>query len=78
MKNKNLVLRYFGLFLLIVGIILNILMFVREEYPTILFLLFCFIGILQIGISFYRKKIGGGWQFFWILFPFVVLYIYVS
>lgn len=78
MKQKNLVLRYFGLLVLILGIILNIKMFLNQEWPTILFLFVCLIGIFQIIISFVCRKISVFWQIFWSLTPFILGFAYIK
>ncbi len=62
MKNKNLILRYFGLFLLIVGIILNIEMYIIQAWPTYLFFIVSGIGIVQIIASFVSKQMKVNWQ----------------
>jgi energy-coupling factor transporter transmembrane protein EcfT len=78
MKKKNLFLRYFGLIILAVGIIFNILMFVYKAWPTYLFLIFCIVGILQICFSFIDKRIKIGWQIFWSILPLLLLYIIIQ
>ena len=77
MKNNNLILRYFGLLVLITGIIFNIRMFIIEAWPTSLFFIICLIGIIQICFSYYRK-IKIGWQIFWSLIPFILGYAYLQ
>jgi len=78
MKNKNLILRYFGCFLLVVGIILSIKMYVDKAYPTYLFFLISVIGIIQIIVSFLSKQMKLSWQIFWALLPIVAGFLYVK
>jgi hypothetical protein len=77
MKNRNLILRYFGLLVLITGVVFNIQMFVNEAWPTSLFFIICLIGIIQICFSYY-KKIKIGWQIFWSFIPFILGYAYLQ
>lgn len=77
MKNRNSILRYFGLIVLVMGIILNIQMIVNKAWPTYLFFIFCLIGIAQICLSF-NKKIKIVWQIFWSLIPFILGYAYLQ
>jgi hypothetical protein len=76
MKKRNLILRYFGFFILIIGVVLNILMILGNAWPTYIYALFCLIGILQIVISNSLKKILIVWQLFLVIIPFVVTYSY--
>ena len=76
MRSKNLFLRYFGLTVLTIGIILNVLMFVENAYPTYLFFIVCGIGIIQFGLSFLSNQIKKPWQIFWSLIPFIIGFIY--
>ena len=62
MKNKNLILRYLGLFFLVSSIALNIRMIVIQAWPTYLFYLLSGIGILQILASFFLKQMKVIWQ----------------
>lgn len=78
MKQKNLLLRYFGLVVLILGIILNAKMFLNQEWPTVLFFIICFIGIIQILISFVCKKMSVIWQILWSLIPFILGFAYIK
>jgi uncharacterized membrane protein HdeD (DUF308 family) len=55
-KNKNMkatstVTRYFGFFILLVGIVLNIKMYFFNERSTYMFFILCFFGVLLIGTS---------------------------
>jgi hypothetical protein len=77
MRKKNLLLRYFGFVLLMVGFALNIKMYVNEEWPTYLFLIVCFIGIIQIVLSYTLMAMNSGWQAFWALLPFGIVLIYL-
>lgn len=78
MKNKNLIFRYFGLFLLVVGIILNVKMYVDEAWPTYLFYMISAIGIIQIIVSFVSKQMKVSWQILWALLPVVLGFIYLK
>jgi len=78
MKNKNSVLRYFGLFLLVVGIILSIKMYVDKAYPTYLFFIISGIGIIQVIASFLSKQMKVSWQIFWALLPIIIGFIYLK
>lgn len=78
MKNKNSILRYFGLFLLVIGIILSIKMYVDEAYPTYLFFIISAIGIIQIIASFVFKQMKVSWQILWALLPVVLGFIYLK
>jgi len=75
---KNLILRYFGLLLLIIGIALNIKMYIDEAWPTYLFYMISAIGILQIIISLFCKQMKMSWQIFWALFPIILGYIFIK
>lgn len=75
MKNKNLILRYFGLFLLIVGIILNIEMYIIQAWPTYLFFIVSGIGILQIIASFVSKQMKVNWQIIIAAISLVILFL---
>ena len=72
MKNKNLILRYSGLIIFGIGVILNIKMYLNQEWPTYIFYLLCFIGIVQVICAFTLKEIKIGWQVFLILIPFIL------
>lgn len=78
MRKKNLILRYFGVTFLLVGVALNIKMYVNQEWPTYLFFVICFIGIIQIVLSFIIKAMKSGWQMFWTLIPFILGFIYIK
>lgn len=75
MKRKNLVLRYFGLLFLLMGIVLNVKMFIDEAWPTYLFFMICIVGLIQIIMSFLVKPIKIAWQVFWALLPFIITFI---
>lgn len=78
MKQKNLILRYFGLIVLSIGIILNFRMFLSQAWPTYLFFIVCLIGIIQLIISFVLKKMNIFWQVFLILIPFVLGFVILN
>jgi hypothetical protein len=73
-RQTNKILLWTGLITLIVGIGLNILMFVSQAWPTYLFFILCGIGIIQIIIALGFKNIKTGWQIFWSILPFLTLY----
>lgn len=56
MKKVYLFLRYLGLFILLVGIVLNIKMYVFNEWPTYIFFVLCLFGILLIGITYMKTQ----------------------
>ena len=56
MKRAYLFIRYFGLFVFLVGIILNIKMYIFDEWPTYIFFLLCSLGFFLIGISYLKWK----------------------
>jgi len=78
MKNKNSILLYFGLFLLVVGIILSVKMYVDKAYPTYLFFIIIAIGIIQIIASFLSKQMKVSWQIFWALLPIIIGFVYLK
>jgi hypothetical protein len=77
MSKKNLILRYFGIAFLLIGIALNLKMYFNQEWPTIVFFIVCFIGLVQIVLSFILRTMKVGWQIFWSLVPFVFGFIYL-
>ena len=56
MKKVNLLLRYSGFFVFFVGIILNVKMYIFNEWPTYLFFGLSLLGILLVGISYLNRK----------------------
>ena len=56
MEKIKLFIRYLGLFILVIGIVLNIKMYLLNEWPTYLFLILSLFGILLIGISYLKWK----------------------
>ena len=56
MKKINLVIRYLGFIVLLIGVVLNFKMFIFNEWPTNLFFLIILFGILLIGISYFKFK----------------------
>jgi hypothetical protein len=56
MKRAILFTRYFGLCILLIGIFLNLRMYFLEEWPTYMFSILSFFGILLMGISFLMKR----------------------
>ncbi|MFV0162315.1 hypothetical protein OBK04_01435 [Empedobacter falsenii] len=73
-RQTNKILLWTGLITLLIGIVLNILMFVSQAWPTYLFFILCGIGLSQILISIGFNNIKTGWQIFCGLLPFLVLY----
>lgn len=55
MKTTLLITRYFGLFILLIGILLNCKMYFQKEPFHMMFLILCFFGLLLIGISYLMK-----------------------
>ncbi|SDJ94858.1 hypothetical protein SAMN05192550_3048 [Flavobacterium glycines] len=49
-------LRLSGFFILLIGIILNIKMYICNEWPTYIFFGLCLFGILLIGLSYLNKS----------------------
>lgn len=78
MKQKNLLLRYFGLLVLILGAALNVKMFLNQEWPTIIFLIICLIGIVQIIMSIALKQISFIWQILLSIVPFILGFAYIK
>lgn len=56
MKGTMAFTRYFGLFILLAGIVLNIKMYFFNERPTYMFYVLCFFGIVLIGISYLMSQ----------------------
>jgi uncharacterized membrane protein HdeD (DUF308 family) len=56
MKSTIAITRYFGLFILLVGISLNSKMYYFNERPTYMFFVLSLFGILLIGISYLMKR----------------------
>lgn len=55
MKTTILITRYFGIFILFIGVVLNLKMYLLEEWPTYMFTILSFFGIVLIGISYLMK-----------------------
>lgn len=47
--------RLLGLIFLFVGVVLNLQMYIYEEWPTYLYLIVCLFGALLIGLSYLIK-----------------------
>lgn len=73
-RQTNKILLWTGLITLLIGVGLNVLMFVSQAWPTYLFFILCGIGLLQIFIALGFKNIKTGWQILWGLLPFLILY----
>jgi hypothetical protein len=56
MKITIILTRYFGFFILLVGILLNIKMYFFNEWPTYMFFVLSFFGIILIGTSYLMKR----------------------
>ena len=55
MKTAITITRYFGIFMLFIGVVLNLKMYLLLESPTYMFTILSFFGILLIGISYLMK-----------------------
>ena len=55
MKTTIKITRYFGLFILFIGILLNLKMYIMSEPGTLVYLLLCFFGIILFGLSYLMK-----------------------
>lgn len=55
MKTTITITRYFGLFILLIGILLNLKMYFFEEPETLIYLLLCFFGIILFGLSYLMR-----------------------
>lgn len=77
-SQTNKILLWAGLITLIIGIGLNVRMFVLEAWPTSLFFILCGIGIIQILISLLFKHIKTGWQIIWSVLPFLTLHVIIT
>jgi hypothetical protein len=77
MKKKNLILRYFGIAFLLLGIFLNIKMYVNGEWPTYIFYVICFVGAIQVIFSMVLGRMKKGWQIFWALLPLFLVYVFL-
>lgn len=56
MKKVRLLLRFFGFFILLIGVVLNVKMYIFEEWPTYLFYWISLFGVLLIGLSFFKVR----------------------
>jgi hypothetical protein len=72
---KNMVLRYVGFMILMIGVFFNLKMIYDKAWPTYIFMIICLIGLLQILISFLMKGKTIGWQFFFIVTSFILSYL---
>jgi hypothetical protein len=77
-QKKNLTLRYFGITFFLIGMGLNINMYLERAWPTYLFFIISMIGIIEIILSFVLKKIKTAWQIVWALIPFIIGYMYLK
>lgn len=78
MTKKNKILGYFGLIIFIVGVILNIRMFLIIAWPTYLFFVVCFLGIIYISLAFGLKKISNVAQIVIIISPLLLGYVIIE
>ncbi len=78
LKSNNSLLCYIGILILVIGVGLNVKMYVNEEWPTIIFILICCVGLIQIILSFVLRTMKVGWQLFWALIPFVIGWVYFA
>jgi energy-coupling factor transporter transmembrane protein EcfT len=72
------ILKVIGLALLLVGTVLNILMFVAEAWPTYLFFIMMAVGLCFLLLSFFAKRLKTKWQISIALVPFLTTYIFYS
>jgi len=70
------ILKYVGLGLLILGTVLNVLMFIEQAWPTYLFFIMMAVGLALFLISFALKSLNIWWQTFICLIPFIVAYVW--
>ena len=56
MKTAIAITRYFGILMLFIGVVLNLKMYILAEWPTYMFTILSFYGILLIGISYLMKS----------------------
>lgn len=70
--SKNKLLLAFGALALLIGIVLNVKMYIDEAWPTYLFYILCVVGVVQIVIALLIKKIKIGWQVLWIVLPYLM------
>jgi hypothetical protein len=73
-QQTNKILFYAGLITLIIGIGLNIRMFMMQAWPTYLFFILIGVGLVQIAIAFVFKNIKIGWQIFLSVLLFLISY----
>jgi hypothetical protein len=69
------ILRYAGLVIFIIGLALNIWMFLAQAWPTYLFFIIMGVGGLLFGLSFPLKKLTTFWQILIVAIPFIISYI---
>ena len=72
---NNLIIRYFGLLLLLVGIVLNVKMYIDNAYPTYLFYVMCLVGVIQIIVAYKAHGMSIAWQIFWCTVPLLIGYL---
>ncbi len=63
---------------LVLGVALNIKMYINQEWPTYMFFVLCFIGAIQIIFSMVLGRIKKGWQIFWALLPFLLVFLFLK
>lgn len=79
MKGRNLILRLAGLFLLLLGIILNIRMYVMDNtWPTYLFYIISAVGLIYLIVSFLLKRMNNVWQLILVMLPLLLLYLFIK
>ena len=75
-KQKNKILRYVGLTVLLIGITLNILMFLSYSWPSYFYFILCGIGVILIFLSFGLRRLSRLIQIAIAAVPFVIGFIY--
>ena len=71
-------LRYFGIGIMILGIVLNILMVINQAWPTFLYSILFLIGLTFFLISKNFKNISNVLQIFIVAIPFLSYYVYAE
>ena len=78
--NSKPILKSVGLSLLLLGTILNILIFFYGAYPTYLFFIMMAVGLVFFVLSIILKNLNTWWQIFISIIPFIAAFIlfYIS
>jgi hypothetical protein len=76
MKGRNFIIRWAGLFLLLLGIFLNIRMYLKDDtWPTYLFYIISAVGLIYLVVSYLSKRMNVIWQVILVSLPLVLLYL---